>query len=304
MDLRFRFLNIAVKVARFLPMQVGYFLAGCGGDIFFLFSARHRNIISNNIKHILGVKLDKQSLRQKVRIVFKNMAKNYFELTKLPQLRSGKLGRSVKIEGWHHLIRAISSGKGTIIASVHLGNFEFAAQVLAMRGIKMTIIVEEFNSTPFLRCIAQLRQRNGNRILPLSASALRDCLQTLRHGGTVVIVCDRDIQGNGLKVKFFGEEASLPSGAISLALRTGATVVPLFCVRKPSNQLAICIESPLELVYSRNRSHSVRANLERFVAIMEDYIYQYPEQWVVREPIWHNQVATFNPTVCPSIPQA
>lgn len=296
MDLKYRALIIAAKVARFLPMRVGYFLAGCGGDALFLLSARHRYIVGNNIKHILWVELDKRRLRQKVRSVFKNLAKNYFDLTKLSQLRSGNLDRSVTIEGWHHLTKAVSNARGTIIATAHLGNFEFAAQVLVVRGIKMTIFVEDFDSTPFLRCIAQLRQGNGSRILPVSAGALRDCLQMLRHGGTVVIVCDRDIQGNGLKVKFFGEEASLPSGAVSLALRTGATVVPIFSVRKSSNRFAICIEPPLELVDSGNRSHSVRANLEKLVAIMENYICQYPEQWVVLEPIWHNQAAAFNPT--------
>ena len=107
----------------------------------------------------------------------------------------------------------------------------------------------------------------------------------------MVIVCDRDIQRNGLRVKFFGEETSLPIGAVSLALRTGAAIVPIFSVRKSSNRYAIYIEPPLRLVDMGNHSHSVRANLERLVAIMERYIRQYPEQWVVLEPIWRNQVA-------------
>jgi KDO2-lipid IV(A) lauroyltransferase len=161
----------------------------------------------------------------------------------------------------------------------------------------MTIFVEALDSTPVLRNIAELRQRNGCRILPVSIGAMRDGLQILRDGGTVAIVCDRDIQGNGLKVKFFGEETSLPPGAISLALRTGATIVPLFSVRKSSNRSVIYIEPPLRLVDIGNRSHSVKANLERLVAIMERYIRQYPEQWVVLEPIWRNQVGpNFNAT--------
>ena len=296
MDLRYRALRLAVLAVRLLPMRLGYFLAECGGDALFLLSARHRNIVGNNIKHVLGVQPDKRRLRRQVRSVLKNMAKNYFELTKLSQLRLENFEGSVTIEGWHHLTQAVNNARGTIIATAHLGNFDFAAQVLALRGIEMAIFVEAFDSTPFLRCIAQLRQGNGSRILPVSAGALRDCLQMLRHGGTVGIVCDRDIQGNGLKVKFFGEETSLPSGAISLALRTGATIVPIFSVRKSDNRFAICIEPPLDLVDSGNRSHSVRANLERLVSIMENYICQYPEQWVVLEPIWHNQAAAFNPT--------
>jgi len=283
-------------VARFLPMRLGYFLAECGGDALFLLSARHRNIVDNNIKRVLGVELDNRRLRRTVRSVFKNMTKNYFDLTKLSQSRFENLKGSVTIEGWHHLTEAVTSGRGTIIATAHLGNFEFAAQVLAVRGIEMTIFVEAFDSAAFLRYIAELRQRNGCRILPVSIGAVRDGLQILRHGGTVTIACDRDIQGNGLKVKFFGEETSLPVGAVSLALRTGAAIIPVFSVRKCSNRFTIYIEPPLRLVDTGNHSHSVRANLERLVAIMERYIRQYPEQWVALEPIWHNQVAEFKPT--------
>ncbi len=99
-----------------------------------------------------------------------------------------------------------------------------------------------------------------------------------------------------MKVNFFGEETSLPLGAVNLALRTGAAIVPIFSVRKSGNRFAIYIEPPLRLVNTGNRGHSVRANLEKLVAIMERYIRQYPEQLVMREPIWRNQVAEVNST--------
>jgi len=286
MDLTYYVLKLIAVVARFLPMRPGYFLAERGGDALFLLSARHRNVVGNNIKRVLGVELDNRTLRRIERSVLKNMIKNYFDLTKLSQLRSENLDGSVTIEGWHHLTKAITDARGTIIATAHLGNFEFVAQVLAVRGIETTILVEAFDSTPFLRIIDELRQRNGHRILPVSMGAMRDSLQILRHGGTVLIFCDRDIQGNGLKVKFFGEETSLPFGAVSLALRTGAAIVPIFSVRKSSNRSAVYIEPPLRLIDIANRSDSAKANLERLVAIMERYIRQYPEQWVVLEPIW------------------
>lgn len=276
-------------MVRFVPMRLGYFLAECVGDVFFLLSARNRNVVSNNIKRVTGLEQDERTLRRKVRTVFKNATKNYFDLTKLSRLRLENIEENVTIKGWHHLAEAVTNSTGTIIATAHLGNFEYAGQVLALRGIEMTIFVEAFNSTPFLRNIAKLRQRNEGRILPVSISAFRDGLQILRNGGTMTMVCDRDIRGNGLKVNFFREETSLPYGAISLALRTGAAIVPAFSVRKPGNRFVIYIEPPLELIDIGNRNQSVKANLEKLVAIMEKYIRQYPEQWVVIEPIWRNQ---------------
>jgi KDO2-lipid IV(A) lauroyltransferase len=275
-------------LARFVPIQLGYFLAERVGDVFFLLSPRYRNVVSNNLKRVTGFEQDERTLRRNVRSVFKNVIKNYFDLARLSRLKLESLEENVTIEGWHHLVETVANAKGAIIATAHLGNFDHTARVLSLRGIEMAIFVEAFDSTPFLRNIAILRQRNGGRILPVSTSGLRDSLQILRQGGTLVIVCDRDIQGNGLKVDFFREETSLPYGAVSLALRTGASIVPVFCVRKPGNRFVIYIEPPFELVDIGNRTQSVKANLEKLVAIMEKYIRQYPEQWLVLEPIWSN----------------
>ena len=289
MNLNYYALRIIAIVARFLPMRLGYFIAELCGNALYLLSTKRRNITSNNIKHVLGTKVEKGRLRPTVRSIFKNMVKNYFDLIKLPQLDLNSLVKSVTFDGWHHLEKALSSERGTIIATAHLGNFEFAAQVLAARGIKMTIFVEDFNSKPVLGYIDKLRQINGVTTMPVSSSTLRDALEILREGGTVVIVCDRNIQGNGLKTKFFGEETSLPFGAVSLALRTGAAVVPMFSVRESRNRFIIHIEAPLRLANTGSRSHSVRANLEKLIAIMEKYIHQYPGQWVVLEPVWPEQ---------------
>jgi len=100
------------------------------------------------MKHVLGVELDNGRLWQIKRSVFRNMAKNYFDLTKLSQFRFDKLDGRVTIEGWHHLVEAVANARGTIIATAHLGNFELAAQLLALRGIEMTIFVEDFNGKP------------------------------------------------------------------------------------------------------------------------------------------------------------
>ena len=159
-----------------------------------------------------------------------------------------------------------------------------------------SIFVEAFDSTPFLRNIAKLRQGNGARILPVSTGALREGLQILRNNGIIGLVCDRNIHGNGFKISFFGEETSVPSGALSLALRTGAAIVPIFSVRKSSNHFAIYIEPPLELVDTGNRTQSVRANLINLISTMEKYIRQYPEQWAVLEPIWSKHKVESNST--------
>jgi lauroyl/myristoyl acyltransferase len=279
-------LGFLVFIARLLPIRFCYFLSACGGYFFFLFSATRRSIVRSNMLRVLPTESDKGRQQQRVCEVFRNSAKNYFDLARMSSLHSDNVDRIVTIEGWQHLADAVNNETGTILASAHLGNFELVPQVLSLRGIKAASLVEPFDSTPFLRTAAQLRQSNGCTIIPVNSGGLRDGLKILRNGGTVVILCDRDIQGHGRKVPFFGEETSLPYGAVKLALHTGATILPVFCVRKSFERSVIYIEPPLRLVDAGNRHASAKVNLERLVAIMERYIRQYPEQWTVFEPVW------------------
>jgi phosphatidylinositol dimannoside acyltransferase len=272
-------------IARFIPLRLGYFLAGCGGDVLFLLSKKRRQIVGRNILRAKDQAENNRKIRLKVRHVFRNAAKNYLDLMKMSQINWGKLDSKVKIEGMHHLTQAVNNGKGVIIATAHLGNFEFGAHVIASRGVEMVILVEAFDTVPLLRKIVHLRRGKGVKILSVGTSGMKEGLRTLRRGGTVTIVCDRDLQGNGMKIPFLGQETSFPVGAVDLALRTGAAIVPVFSLRKPHNKTSIFVEPPITMSESENHHQALKANLERLVATLEKYIRKYPEQWVVLEPV-------------------
>ncbi len=288
MPLNYYFLRLAAKIARLVPLPLGYFLAGCAGTAVFFLSPGHRRIIDDNLRHIPGVGPDRGKRRRLVRNVLKTMAGNYVDLTRLTDFKLEDLKGKVRVEGWQNLIDAVTSGRGTVAISAHLGNFDAGVHFVALHGIEMCILVEAFDSSPFLRNIAQLRGGGRCRLLPVTARAMREGLQILRQGGTVIVLSDRDVQGNGLKTKFFGAETTLPTGAVSMALRTGASILPVFCAREPGGRSVLYIEPALEPVNTGNRDDSLRANLEMVVAVMERYIRRHPDQWVVLEPVWRN----------------
>jgi lauroyl/myristoyl acyltransferase len=126
-------------LARFVPIQLGYFLAERVGDVFFLLSPRYRNVVSNNLKRVTGFEQDERTLRRNVRSVFKNVIKNYFDLARLSRLKLESLEENVTIEGWHHLVETVANAKGAIIATAHLGNFDHTARIWAI-----LIILREF----------------------------------------------------------------------------------------------------------------------------------------------------------------
>ena len=52
-------------------------------------------------------------------------------------------------------------------------------------------------------------------------------LRALADNEIVCLLCDRDIQGGGVEVEFFGERTTLPAGPATMALRSGAPVLPV-----------------------------------------------------------------------------
>ncbi len=144
----------------------------------------------------------------------------------------------------------------------------------------MLILVENFKDFPVLRKLVTLRQRRGIRIMAVNIGGIREAINTLRRGETVLIVFDRDIHGNGIDVNFLGRQTSFPVGVVDLALRTRAAIVPIFSLRGPHHTTSIFIEPPLVQSDAESRDESLKQNLGSLVAILEKYVRTYPEQWV------------------------
>ena len=110
-------------------------------------------------------------------------------------------------------------------------------------------------------------------------------MRALRQGGTIGLASDRDFLRNGTPVRFFGQETTLPIGAVRLAMETGAPIVPVICRRHRLRQ-TFTIEEPFYLPKTGDTDADVRRGLERVVAILERHIRADPAQWVMFQRVW------------------
>ncbi|HLE82333.1 MAG TPA: lysophospholipid acyltransferase family protein, partial [Dehalococcoidia bacterium] len=217
---------------------------------------------------------------------FRNAAKNYFDLFRLPRLPASRVEEVLTIHHWERLEGALAEGRGVVLATAHFGNFDLVGQVLAGRSYRVTALAEPLEPPRLFRLVTNLRNCQGLAFEPVGPAALRSVVRALRRGEIVGLACDRDLQGNGMKLPFFGEEARLPAGAIYLALKTGAPVVPAFVVRRPNNTFAAFVEEPINLDGAEDEAQTVRQGTAKMASLLEKYIGRYPDQWVVFEPIW------------------
>jgi KDO2-lipid IV(A) lauroyltransferase len=122
-------------------------------------------------------------------------------------------------------------------------------------------------------------------MVPLDV-APRALIKALRAGQIAGLAFDRDITKTGPVVDFIGKPAQMPDGAIQLALKFGAPVIIAFSVRCPDNRSQVFIEPPLEFAKTGDTARDTREGVQRLANIMEKYIRQYPDQWLMFQKIW------------------
>lgn len=272
-----------------LPKKVGYFIMTLLADIVYMLCPGLRESAAQNIRHVLGPESDEAAVRRVVRGVLRNTAKNYFDLIKLPLTSPEDIERQVVPHDWHHFADALARGKGVVLVTAHLGSFDMAAQLLAVRSIPTTVAVEALEPRPFLEHVISLRGSKGLNVIPAKAGALEIMLQSLRRGEVVLLVCDRDVAGDSPLTSFFGEETRLPDLAVRIAARTGAALIPVFNVRRDENRYDVYLEPAINIVPGGNGA--VAQSVSQVVRAMEKYIKECPDQWVVLRPVWNGHSA-------------
>jgi len=278
----------AFKIAGFtlayFHKKIGYLIARLVADTVYVLSPVLRAAIVDNIRHVLGSEADDATVEQVARDVLRNTAKNYFDLIKVPHIKLNEIESCIKVCGWHNLEGALKKGKGVIVITAHLGSFDIHMQIFAVRSIKTIVLVESLEPPALLRHIIALREINGVACLPAQSGVVQALMQSLRRGEVVVVACDRDTAKNGLKSSFFGEEVTLPTTAVRLAMRTGAAVVPVLNLRQGAERYDTSFEPAINVIPAGNGA--VAENIEQVARVMEKHIRSCPEQWVVLNRIW------------------
>ena len=282
-------MRLAAALLAPLPERLGHMIANFFGDFGYFFGRKTRASAEEKIRHILGRDVDGKTLRRITRESFRNLSRNYYDLIRVPRLSAEEMERRVEYVGVEHLERACEAGRGAITATVHMANFDLVAQATMMRSFPLTILVEQFQPQKLWEYFMKLRAARGAVFEPAGGRGLKAAYRALRRGEVVGIACDRAVLGEGITTTFLGEPAVMPVGAAELALRTGAALVPIFCVRTGRDRYRVTLEPPIPVNSNGHQRHTpedVRLVVDEVITVMERYIRRTPEQWMLFEPLW------------------
>jgi len=243
--------------------------------------------IRSNIRHVLGPDASEVEIDRISRQCARNTGRYYADVVGMHGMDIKKFwDEDMTIDGVHYLDEAKAAGRGVIIASAHYANPEFAVQGLAAIGIKVFALVEPLEPPELGRLMRGLRTVHGHIYEPVSFAAIRDALTWLRNAGVLAILIDRDIQKRGIVLDFCGAPARFPTGAVDLAMRTNAMLLPGWVRRTGGFKMYTRLGPPLEMIRTGDREADLRTNTAALLALFEKHLKEDPGQWSVLDRIW------------------
>lgn len=276
----------AAAVANALPERVAMPIAEAAGRALAPFLPGRRTLVARNLARATSGSLDGAALQRAVSDTFASYGRYWLELFRLPRDARHSVEARFDAEGWEHIEAALDGGKGLILALPHLGGFDFAAAWLAGRGVAPTVVVEPVEPPELFAWFAGVREAIGMEVVPLGADAGAAVLRALKANRIVCLLCDRDLAGDGVTVEFFGEHTTMPGGPATLALRTGAPLVPAGVYFRPRGGHFARIGPPLPVQREGRLRDDVARVTQDLARRFEELIRMAPEQWHLMSPNW------------------
>jgi KDO2-lipid IV(A) lauroyltransferase len=193
-----------------------------------------------------------------------------------------------KVEGWSIVEERLARGKGLIMVTGHLGNWELGGAYIAARGVPIDAIARHMANPLFDRYLTSTRRRIGMTVVH-DEDAVRRVPRSLRAGRAVAFLVDQGAIGLASSwVPFFGRFAKTPRGPAVFALRLGSPVVFGVALRQPSGRYRLAFE-PIDVVDTGDRERDVDRIVGDYTAVLERWVRQAPEQYLWHHRRWKHQ---------------
>jgi len=139
--------------------------------------------------------------------------------------------KHLRIHGMEEIVRTLWLDRPKVILSGHYGNFELAAYLFGLFGLRIFSVARELDNPLLDRFVTKFRESRGQRILPKKGSA-PDVAQVLDEHGAIGLLGDQAAGPRGCWVEFFGRPASVHKAIGVFSLSASAPVMVCSATRR------------------------------------------------------------------------
>ncbi len=271
---------IIIKLLGVLPRPVARAVSISFAQVVYLFHARLRQVGMRN----LALVFPEKSKTERARILrgeFASLGRQLAEVCRFPKYTLKNINQIVVLDGFENYERAVARGKGVLLFAGHFGGWELSAFTLSLYGHPMHAVMRSMDNVYLDRMIRYYRTLHGNHVVDKD-DFVRGLLTAMKANEVVGLLMDTNMTPpQGEFVDFFGIQACTATGPARIALHSDATVVPTFAIWDSGlRKYRLRLDPPVTLIRSQDREADIIANTQLFTKVIEDYVRQYPDQWL------------------------
>ena len=286
-----------------LPEPIARWLFNFGADVAWRRQGGGVQVLEGNLVRVLRTTSAgslppsefSAELRALSREVMRSYARYYLETFRLQIIPDERIlaGMHVNQENVDLTLAHMKSGRGVIYALPHMGDFEQAGLWINQYGAgSFTTVAERLEPEAVFQKWLDFRQSLGMEVLPTTGGPhpFGVMAQRLRAGKLICLVADRDLSDTGVEVDFFGEKALLPAGPASLAIQTGAALMPVACWFEGEDEWGAHIYDEIPVPADGTRKEKAAAMTQAMATAFEDAIREHPEDWHMLQKLFVNDL--------------
>ncbi|HEX2897509.1 MAG TPA: lysophospholipid acyltransferase family protein [candidate division Zixibacteria bacterium] len=269
-----------------IPRKLANFLGSWAGLAAWKLITKDQRLIFRHLSLCYNGSL---TVREKVNIgqrFFINSGRNISDMVRFEKNYEREIHSLVEVEGLEHFDNAYKRGKGVFGITGHLGNFELLAVYLAKCGYRIGVVSRPLADNKLNEMLITYRQRLGIVNFYASESPI-GVVKWLKSGGAVGVLIDTDSSRvKGDFFPFYHRMSKLPVGQTVIALRLGAALVPMACVRNGNHHYKVIIKPEIPINNTGNLEKDIYRVTESCSLEIENLIRKYPDQWIWMHNRW------------------
>ena len=280
---------ILIRILRWVDYPRASALGARIGRLVYHAISKNRKRALENLTRVFGEEKTPDQREEIVKTCFENFVRSGFELVPYTYLSPEGRREYVHVVGKEKLDEALALGHGVISLSAHLGNFLIMMGRLAVEGYHVDLVVKGAKTQSIEDRLQSLRKELGYDSIYVTPKiqSVKASLKSLKNNHVLVLHGDQRQRDGGIDVTFFGIAATAAAGPISLALSTGAPVVPMFMVRNQDGIThTLFIDDPLEITRTGSKEEDIKTHVQKYTDVIQSYVERYPTQWAWDHKRW------------------
>jgi KDO2-lipid IV(A) lauroyltransferase len=273
-------LRLALNFFQSISLEASLAIGRALGTLVFYLLPDRRRIGLINLKLAFGDEMGSARRRLILRRMWQHYGCSLVEFFRFPLYRRENLDRYVEWVGFEHLERSVAAGRGTLVLTAHLGNWDLLSLATGIRVKPVGVVAKTLSSGFWNHFLVGQRMEMFVHSF-LKKNSLREIIRSLRTNGIVGMVLDQDAQDSDGRVfvEFFGRKASTISSVAVLSQRLDLPILPMFDIRGRRGKHRILVLPPMAFEKQQTLEQGILHNTRRYQEVLEQVIRRHPEQW-------------------------